>query len=67
MSQNARIKSYLKQGKRLTSLSGLRDLGIIDVPKRMSELDQQGFEFKKHWIEVPTRFDGKTRVMEYYL
>ena len=67
MNQKLRVKKYLERGHKITSLDAREELGIIDLPKRMSELREMGIEFKKRWKRVKSRFDGDTRVMEYYL
>ena len=67
MTQKARVKASLERGNTLTSLTAGRDLAIQDLPKRMSELKQDGYPFKKDWLKVINRFGEKTRVRRYYL
>mgnify|MGYP000200202352 CR=1 FL=1 len=67
MSQKLQVKRYLESGKKITSLDAREKLGILDLPKRMSELRSMQFEFKDRWKRVKTRFGGYTRVKEYYL
>lgn len=67
MSQKLQVKRYLESGKKITSLDAREKLGILDLPKRMSELRGMEFEFKDRWKRVKTRFGGYTRVKEYYL
>lgn len=67
MSQKYRVKSYLESGNPLTSLTALQELGVMDLPKRMSELKDDGFKFKKSWLRVVNRYNEKTRVRLYYL
>lgn len=67
MSQKTQVKRYLESGKKITSLDAREKLGILDLPKRMSELREMQFEFKDRWKRVKTRFGGYTRVKEYYL
>ena len=67
MNQKLQVKRYLESGKKITSLDAREKLGILDLPKRMSELRSMQFEFKDRWKRVKTRFGGYTRVKEYYL
>jgi len=67
MNQKTQVKRYLESGKKITSLDAREKLGILDLPKRMSELRSMQFEFKDRWKRVKTRFGGYTRVKEYYL
>jgi len=67
MNQKTQVKRYLESGKKITSLDAREKLGILDLPKRMSELREMRFEFKDRWKRVKTRFGGYTRVKEYYL
>ena len=67
MNQKLQVKQHLEAGFRITSLDARETLGILDLPKRMSELREVGFEFKDRWKRVKTRFGGYTRVKEYYL
>ena len=67
MTQKARVKASLERGNTLTSLTAGRDLAIGDLPKRMSELKQDEYEFQRDWLTVINRFGEKTRVRRYYL
>jgi len=67
MNQKLQVKQHLEAGLRITSLDARERLGILDLPKRMSELREMRFEFKDRWKRVKTRFGGYTRVKEYYL
>ena len=67
MRQNIRIWASLKRGNTLTSLNALRDLGVMDLPKRISELRAAGRKIKSDWLTVINRFGEKTRVRRYYL
>lgn len=67
MSQKMQVKRHLEAGLKITSLDARETLGILDLPKRMSELREMGFKFKDRWKRVKTRFGEYTRVKEYYL
>ena len=66
MAQTHRAKAFLEAGNTLTSLIGLNELGIMDVPKVMSLLKEQGYEFKKGWLKVVNRYGEKTKVRTYW-
>jgi len=45
----------------------LNDLGVVELPARVSELIQKGVPIQKRNKTVSTRFAGETIVKEYYL
>jgi hypothetical protein len=67
MSQKMQVKQHLEAGLKITSLDARETLGILDLPKRMSELREMGIKVKDRWKRVKTRFSGTVSVKEYYL
>lgn len=67
MSQKLRVKQHLEAGLRITSLDARETLGIIDLPKRISDLKKMDVIVLDRWKRVKTRFGEYTRVKEYYL
>ena len=66
MNQNLRVWNYLDSGKGITRLEAYSKLGIFELPKRISELRQQGYPIGDTWIHVTNRYGEKTRVKLYY-
>jgi len=67
MNQKLQIKQHLEAGFRITSLDARETLGILDLPKRISDLKKMDVIVLDRWKKVKKRFGGYTRVKEYYL
>lgn len=65
MTQTDRVLDYLKQFGSITALEALRDLGIMHLSSRITELRQRGCPVERDMIEVKNRFGEKTRVARY--
>lgn len=52
MSQKSKVLEHLKRGKKISSLSAAVLYGIISLPKRISELRQDGHKVKRTWKRV---------------
>ena len=65
MTQTDRVLDYLKQFGSITALEALRDLGIMHLSSRITELRQRGYPVERDMIEVKNRFGEKTRVARY--
>lgn len=61
-SQNQRIASYLKEGKRLTPMSALTKFNCWALSSRISQLNREGMDIKMRLVEK----NGK-RFGQYYL
>lgn len=69
MSQTARLLSYLEQHPEgITRLEAARDLGIMNLWCRVSEIERLGYIFERQdGVEVPDRFGKTCRVTRYKL
>ena len=67
MTQKERVMHYLEAGHTLDRMSALNNLGVVELPARITELIQQGIPIQKRNKTVDTRFAGSTTVKEYYL
>lgn len=67
MNQEARVKKYLERGHIITSLDAREKLGMLDLPKRISNLRKMDVVIKDRWVRAKNRFGQYTRVKEYYL
>lgn len=65
MTQTERVLDYLTQFGSITALEALRDLGIMHLSSRITELRQRGYPVERDMIEVKNRFGEKTRVARY--
>ena len=65
MTQIDRVLDYLTQFGSITALEALRDLGIMHLSSRITELRQKGYAVNREMIEVKNRFGEKTRVARY--
>lgn len=65
MTQTDRVLDYLTQFGSITALEALRDLGIMHLSSRITELRQRGYPVERDMIEVKNRFGEKTRVARY--
>lgn len=65
MTQTDRVLDYLKQFGSITALEALRDLGIMHLSSRITELRQKGYPVERDMIEVKNRFGEITRVARY--
>ena len=67
MSQKSKVLEHLKKGKKITSLSAAVMYGIISLPKRISELKQDGHKIKKTVQEVTKATGERCRIKVYSL
>jgi hypothetical protein len=65
MTQTDRVLDYLTQFGSITALEALRDLGIMHLSSRITELRQRGYPVERDMIEVKNRFGETTRVARY--
>jgi hypothetical protein len=63
--QNQRVIDYINRFGSITQLEALRDLGVMRLASRVSDLRTSGFEIKKEMITVKNRFDEECRVARY--
>jgi len=64
--QQERVINHLKRGP-LTRLQGWSELGILEVPARISELRAQGWPIKTDMVGVENRFGEKVRIAKWSL
>ena len=67
MTQKARVLSWLKEGKTLTRLQALTELGIFELSSRIGELQKDGHNIKSESITVQNRWGEKCRVAQYWM
>ena len=67
MNQQERILRYMTEVGPITSFDAVLELGIIELPKRISELRQAGHEIERAWVEKKNRFGENVRFRRYWL
>lgn len=66
-SQNQRILEYMNEFGSITHLEAVRDLGVLRLASRVSDLRRLGYLIVSDWVEVRNRWGEKTRVKSYRL
>lgn len=66
-SQESRLLSWLKDGRTVTRLSALTELGIFELSARIKALEAEGHVIQRETVVVKNRWGEKTRVKEYWL
>lgn len=57
----------MKDHGSITSYEAIMSLGVLDCPKRISELRRMGYKIEKDWKTLTTRSGVKTHVRVYSL
>ena len=63
--QNQRILDYIRQFGSITQLEALRDLGVMRLASRISDLRRMGFSIVSETESVENRFGEKCNVKRY--
>lgn len=67
MSQKTRVLQWLQEGKTLTRLQALTELGVFELSSRIGELQDDGNKIKVDMISVQNRWGEKCRVAQYWM
>ena len=65
--QNERILSYLRQFGGITQFEAMRDLGVMRLASRISDMRMRGFNIVSDWVKVENRYGEKVPVKRYRL
>lgn len=65
--QNQRILDYIEDFGSITQLEALRDLGVMRLASRISDLKKQGYPITSRLEAVKNRYDEVCRVKRYYI
>ena len=65
--QNERIIQYIKEFGGITQLEALRDLGVMRLASRCSDLKRLGYPIVKTNVTVTNRYGEKCRIKRYSL
>ena len=65
--QAQRVLDYMERFGSITQLEALRDLGVMRLASRISDLRKQGYVIKGETECVKNRFDEKCSIKRYSL
>ena len=63
--QGERVLAHLEKGNTINRLQGWNYLGVLELPARITELRQKGYDIKTTMITVQNRFGEPVRVAEW--
>lgn len=67
VNQCERILFYLRHFGSITQLQALRDLGIMRLASRMSDLRKQGFNIKSETVAVKNSMEETCYIKRYFI
>lgn len=67
VNQCERILFYLRNFGSITQLDALRELGIMRLASRMSDLRKQGIDFKSETVAVKNRMEETCYIKRYFI
>jgi hypothetical protein len=65
LSQADRVRDYIAEFGSITQLEALRDLGVMRLASRITDLRKEGVAIKRESIPVKTRFGTVSYVARY--
>lgn len=65
--QNERILNYMREFGGITQLEALRDLGVLRLASRISDLRRKGFDIVDERVTVNNRWEEKCNIKRYSL
>lgn len=63
--QNQRILDYIREFGSITQLEALRDLGVMRLASRISDLRSKGYEIESEIVTVKNRFEEQCHIKRY--
>lgn len=67
VTQNQRVLDYMQEFNGITQLEALRDLGVMRLASRISDLRRKGHPIVSEVVTVKNRFEEECRVKRYRL
>ena len=67
MTQAQRILDYMTEFGSITQFEALRDLGVMRLASRISDLKKQGYPIQSEVVAVKNRFDENCYISKYSL
>ena len=65
--QNQRILDYLDKWGSITQIEALRDISVMRLASRISDMRRLGYSFSSEMVEVTNKYGEKCRVKRYRL
>lgn len=65
--QNQRVLDYMQEFQGITQLEALRDLGVMRLASRISDLRRKGYNIVSENVTVLNRYGEKCRIKKYRL
>ena len=65
--QNERILSYIREFGSITQFEAMRDLGVMRLASRISDMRMRGYNIVSDWVKVENRWKEKVPVKRYRL
>lgn len=65
--QNQRVLDYMQEFNGITQLEALRDLGVMRLASRISDLRRKGHPIVSEVVTVKNRFEEECRIKRYRL
>ena len=67
LTQSMKILKYMMDFGKITPVDAMKDLGVMRLAARISDLEQQGFEIEHNRVSAKNRYGEKTSFCEYRL
>lgn len=67
MTQRERVIQYIKDFGSITRAEGFTQLGIVELPARICELERMGYEFDRETVFSENRYGEKVCFTKYSL
>ena len=67
MTQRERVLKYLNDFGSITRAEGFNELGIVELPARICELQQMGYEFDRETVHSKNRYGEAVSITRYSL
>jgi len=67
MGQKNRLLEWFQEGKTITRLTALTELGIIELSSRVGELEDMGYVIPRKTIKLTNRWGETIRVTQYWM
>lgn len=66
-SQCMRVLDYMADFGGITQLEAIKDIGVMRLASRISDLRQRGIDITDDWLTITNRYGEKCRVKRYML
>lgn len=63
--QRERVREYMERNGSITSLQAINELGVMDLPRRICDLNELGVPIRKKRIKVRNRYGETKHVIQY--